>query len=345
MRWLSLIVLALVLSSPTAEAKGRKKAATKPVAKAKNVSKLTTQPKSTVVAKRVALPRAYARVAERPSLLRQASYHLASQQALGHDIEIPDLSSTVALVTDERTGEVLLGKNTQVAAPIASITKLMTAMVALDQRPALDEQLTISEEDFDTVKSTGSRLRPGLTLTRGEMLLLALMSSENRAASALSRHYPGGTKAFVAAMNRKAAEIGMRNTRFVDPTGLHSSNMATGEDLVKLVRAAYQYPEIREASTTAERDVVLYGDRPSHFLNSNTLVRNSDWEIGLSKTGFISEAGRCLVMQARVAARPVVIVLLDSAGKNTRVGDANRIRKWMEQRLTSLDGKQFARRN
>jgi D-alanyl-D-alanine endopeptidase (penicillin-binding protein 7) len=207
----------------------------------------------------------------------------------------------------------------------------MTAMVLLDANLPMDEHLTISNADIDFLKNTTSRLRVGTQLTRGELLQLALMSSENRAASALGRYYPGGLEVFIAAMNVKALELGMVNTHFTDPTGLDSENISTAEDLVKMVRAAYQYPEIRRVSTSTSQEVQISGlKRPLNFINTNVLVRKSDWVIGLSKTGFINEAGRCLVMQAEIAGQPLIIVLLDSYGKYSRIGDANRIRKWIE---------------
>ena len=209
----------------------------------------------------------------------------------------------------------------------------MTAMVVLDSGLPLNETVYVDNADLDMLKHTSSRLRVGTGLTRHDMLRLALMSSENRAAAALGRAYPGGTAEFVAAMNRKAVELGMWNTRFVDSTGLSSENVSTAEDLVRMVRAAYEYPLIREFTTTAAHEVATAGGRSLEYRNSNRLVKNPTWEIGLSKTGYISEAGRCLVMQARIAARSVVIVLLDSWGKYTRIGDANRIKKWLESTL------------
>ncbi|MDX9951654.1 MAG: D-alanyl-D-alanine endopeptidase [Methylophilaceae bacterium] len=242
------------------------------------------------------------------------------------------LGSSKALIINQATGETLYAKNTDTPTPIASVTKLMTAMVVLDAGLPMDEEITIGKEDIDTLKGTTSRLRVGTTLPRGEMLRLALMSSENRAASALARHYPGGLKAFLQHMNYKAYELGMMKTRFVDPTGLNSGNVSTAEDLAKLVRAAYEYEQIRQESTAASQEVEINGSRnPMRFINTNSLVRKGDWVIGLSKTGYISEAGRCLVMQAEIGGQPLIIVLLDSAGKMTRIGDANRIRKWIEQ--------------
>ena len=245
----------------------------------------------------------------------------------------PKLKSSAALVVDLDDGRTIYGKNTQNKTPIASITKLMTSMVVLDANLPPDETIYIDAADYDSIKHTGSRLGMGTGLPRRDMLRLALMSSENRAAASLSRAYPGGSAAFVAAMNRKAVELGMFNTHFVDSTGLSSENVSTAEDLVKMVKGAYEYPLIREFTTTGAHEVETVAGRSMQFRNSNGLVRNSTWEIGLSKTGYISEAGRCLVMQAKIAARPVIIVLLDSWGKNTRIGDANRIKKWLESRM------------
>ncbi|WP_036301038.1 D-alanyl-D-alanine endopeptidase [Methylotenera sp. L2L1] len=241
------------------------------------------------------------------------------------------LASAKALVINQLTGEVLFAKNTNLPTPIASVTKLMTAMVMLDAHLPMDDLLYISDEDVDYLKHTTSRLSVGTMLTRGELLQLALMASENRAASALGRNYPGGPNAFVKAMNQKARLLGMSATRFVDATGLDSNNVSTAEDLVKMVDAAYHYPEIRQVSTLPSQEITLYGrQNPLNFVNTNALVRGGKWDIGLSKTGFINEAGRCLVMQAHISGQPVIIVLLDSVGKLTRIGDANRIRKWVE---------------
>ena len=241
------------------------------------------------------------------------------------------LASSKAMIVNQDSGEILYAKGIDIASPIASLTKLMTAMVVLDARLDMDEKLHVTREDIDTLKGTSSRMPIGATLPRSEMLQLALMASENRAASALGRHYPGGVEAFVAAMNAKALQLGMLHSRFADPTGLNSANVSTAEDLVKMVRAAYQYPEIRHVSTSASYSVPVNGTRaPLQYVNSNVLVRNSDWVIGLSKTGYINEAGRCLVMQAEVGGQPLIIVLLDSFSKNARVGDAQKIRKWIE---------------
>jgi D-alanyl-D-alanine endopeptidase (penicillin-binding protein 7) len=239
------------------------------------------------------------------------------------------LHSNVALVQDAENGETLLEKNSDAVLPIASITKLMTAMVVLDRGLDLGQRVAISSDDEDTVKGTRSRLRAGTVLTRDELLLLALMASENRAAAALARTYPGGTDAFVAAMNARAALLGMADTRFAEPTGLSSANVSSAQDLARLVRAAHEYPLIRDYSTRDAATVRALG-RPLAFRNTNGLVRSHSWDIGLSKTGYISEAGRCLVMRVRVASRDLVVVLLDSWGKYSRIGDANRIRKWLE---------------
>ncbi len=244
------------------------------------------------------------------------------------------LHSASALVIDQQTGQAVLEKHPDAVTPIASISKLMTAMVVLDAKQDLQEIVTVTDDDVDSLKGTRSRLPVGTSMTRETAMLLALMSSENRAANALGRHYPGGLSAFVVAMNRKAKSLGMMNTRFEEPTGLSSNNVSTAHDLAKMVSAAARYPEIRQYSTTAEARVELNG-RVRDFGNTNALVRNEQWEIGVSKTGYISEAGRCLVMQARVADKPVVIVLLDSVGKMTRVGDAIRIKRWMENTTAS----------
>jgi D-alanyl-D-alanine endopeptidase (penicillin-binding protein 7) len=251
------------------------------------------------------------------------------------------LASAKALVINQLTGETLYAKNTDLPTPIASVTKLMTAMVMLDAQLPMDDVLYITDEDVDYLKNTHSRLRVGTSLTRGELLQLALMASENRAAAALGRNYPGGINAFIRAMNYKAEMLGMKYTHFVDPTGLDSSNVSTAEDLAKMVSAAYQYPEIRQVSTTPSQEITFYGRQsPINFVNTNSLVRGGNWVIGLSKTGFINEAGRCLVMQAEISGQPMIIVLLDSEGKMSRIGDANRIRKWIESNdMTSLGEK------
>lgn len=239
-----------------------------------------------------------------------------------------DLRSNVALVIDNSTGEAVVSKNVRDVQPIASITKLMTALVVLDANPSLDQPIAITDEDVDSERGSRSRLKIGSELSRSDLLHLALMSSENRAAHALGRSHPGGLTAFVAAMNEKARALGMERTRFVDPTGLSSSNVSTAEDLVKLVKAAHNVSLIRRYSTDTHHEVAVAG-REMRFHNTNRLVSSSGWEVLLSKTGFINEAGRCLVMQAKVDGRALTFVLLDSWGKFSRIGDANRIRKWL----------------
>lgn len=251
-----------------------------------------------------------------------------------HDLRTPAIQSGSALVVDQVGGEALFQKNASVIAPIASITKVMTAMVVLDSTPNMQAPITIADDDVDYLRGSRSRLHVGAVLKRESALLLALMSSENRAAHALARTYPGGMSAFLDAMNIKAQALGMRDTRFEDPTGLTSRNVSTAQDLAKMVAAAYRYPLIREFTTTSEATVEV-GGRELAFHNTNPLVKSAAWDVGLSKTGYIQEAGKCLVMQARVADKPVVIVLLDSIGKLTRVGDANRIKRWMESAQAS----------
>src|SRR5262245_55274047 len=243
------------------------------------------------------------------------------------------LRSQAVMVQDAETGEIVINKNSEAVVPIASITKLMTAMILLDRGLDLEQRIVVSREDVDTVKGTRSRLMPGTTLTRDELLLVALMASENRAAAALARTYPGGVPAFVKAMNEKAAELGMSDSHFVEPTGLSPSNVSSPRDLVKLVRAAHSYPLIREYSTR-DRATVKSFNRQLRFVNTNGLVRNSHWDIELSKTGYISEAGRCLVMHVRLASKDLIVVLLDSWGKQSRIGDAQRIRQWLEKTAT-----------
>ena len=241
------------------------------------------------------------------------------------------LRSSSALVLDADTGEVVIDKNADTVTPIASITKLMTAMVILDRNLDLEQRIVISRDDIDSLKGTRSRLRPGNVATRGELLLIALMASENRAAAALGRTYPGGLEPFIAAMNAKAAALGMHDSRFVDPTGLSPYNVSSARDLAKLVRAAHDYSVIRDF-TTRDRATVRVSERgrPLTYVNTNGLVRQHRWEVGLSKTGYISEAGRCLVMRVRLASKDLIVVLLDSWGRYSRIGDAQRIKKWVE---------------
>jgi len=273
-------------------------------------------------------------VRARHAVVRAAPVRASFGQLSGlHGTADPlELKSSVALVLDQDTNEVLFSKNSQAVLPIASITKLMTAVVVTEAQLPLDEVLTVTQDDVDTEKGSRSRLSVGTQLTREEMLHLALMSSENRAAHALGRAYPGGLPAFVAAMNRKASELGMVDTRYVEPTGLSSRNQSSARDLATLVKHAHGHQIIRDLSTSLEYQVAV-GQRQLQFHNTNGLVKNPEWEIGLQKTGYISEAGRCLVMQAKLAGRQVIMVFLDSAGRYSRIGDAERVRKWINETL------------
>jgi D-alanyl-D-alanine endopeptidase (penicillin-binding protein 7) len=257
--------------------------------------------------------------------------HAAAQGPLILDPAKLRLASLNAVVIDATANRLVYAKGADDVTPIASLTKLMTAMVTLDAGLSLDEPIAIDMDDLDYLKGTTSRLHMGTELPRREMLRLALMSSENRAASSLARTYPGGTPAFVSAMNAKAALLGMTNTRYADPTGLSPRNVSTANDLAVLVAAAAEYPQIREFSTTGSHYVeVQPTGKVLGFNNTNKLVKSAEWDIKLSKTGYIREAGKCLVMLATIASKPFVIVLLDSAGKYTRLGDAQRVRHWLE---------------
>lgn len=259
------------------------------------------------------------------------------------------LRSAAVLVVDQNTGKALYAKNPDMQTPIASITKLMTSVVVLDANLPMSELITITDADVDHLKHSSSRLPVGATLTRGELLHLALIASENRAAAALARTYPGGTAACVRAMNAKAAALGMASTHYAEATGLDSDNRSTAADLAKLVNVASQYPIIHQITSTGEYGIEVSGykvvrvrhngkvrrvsrevERRIAYHNTNVLTRSPDWEIGLSKTGFINEAGHCLVMQAKIADRKVIMVLLDSVGKMSRIGDATRVRRWLE---------------
>ncbi|EKP0293570.1 D-alanyl-D-alanine endopeptidase [Aeromonas veronii] len=243
--------------------------------------------------------------------------------------DVPNLSSAAFVVANHRTGEVISERNGNRVMPIASLTKLMTALVVLDANLRLNEMLTVTNADIDRIKGTGSRLAIGSRLSRAEMLHIALMSSENRAASALARHYPGGQRAFVEAMNAKARMLGMWNTRYADSTGLNPRNVSTAQDLAKLAAAAASYPLIRQYSTD-EQSYVRTNKRQLHYLNSNRLIREGQWEFTLSKTGYIREAGRCLVLGTKVNHEPVIMVLLNAETTNDRVADAKRIKTWLE---------------
>lgn len=265
-----------------------------------------------------------ARVAPQPPLLSAGD--LAGLKATHDPLS---LASNVAFVVDQSNSQVLFEKNSTVALPIASLTKLMTALLVVEAHQDMNEVLEVTEEDVDREKHSSSRLRVGAKMTRANMLHIALMSSENRAASALGRNYPGGFAVFVDAMNAKAKSLGMMDTRYVDATGLSSHNVASARDLAKLVMVAYQQPILREYSTDPKY-IVDAGGRMLQYTNSNRLVNQPDWEIGLQKTGYINEAGRCLVMQAKIEGRSVVMVFLDSKGKLSRIADAARMRKWLE---------------
>lgn len=305
----------LALAAPSADAATQPKK--KPAASAAKSGKPSARAKRATRAVRV--------VPARPSFGKLQGLH-ATDDPL-------ELRSSVALVLDQDTDEVLLSKNPGAVLPIASITKLMTALVVTEANLPLDEPLTITQDDVDTEKGSRSRLYVGAQLTREEMLHLALMASENRAAHALGRHFPGGLDAFVEAMNRKAQELGMADTHFVEPTGLSSRNQSSARDLAVLVKSVYAVPLIRELSTSPEYAVVV-GRRQVQFRNTNALVKNPTWEIGLQKTGYISEAGRCLVMQAKLAGRQLIMVFLDSTGKYSRIGDAERVRRWLSEQLS-----------
>lgn len=286
---------------------------------------------------------------------RLAKRNAERNYQVAHDAELDKavangelkLRSNSALVINQATGELIYTKNPEIETPIASITKLMTAVVTLDAGLSLDEAITINNDDVDRLKGTGSRLPLGATLTRRELLHLALIASENRAAAALSRAYPGGREAFVEAMNRKAHSLGMQNTHYVDGTGLSSHNRSTAIDLAKLVDVASRnYPLIHEITSTGSYDVEVEGRKRARqiaYMNTNALTRNKDWDIGVSKTGYISEAGHCLVMQTKIAGQRMVIVLLDSWGKWSRIGDAQRIKRWIEnggaERVASRAGR------
>ena len=280
------------------------------------------------------------------SVMRRVAYE-PRQPSVGQAFglhETPDalmLRSSVAYVIDQNSGESLFDKNSRAVVPIASISKLMTAMVVLDSKEPMTDQIEVTDEDRDYEKNTGSRLSVGSVLSREDMLHIALMASENRAAAALSRYYPGGRPAFLAAMNAKAKQLGMSDTHFENPTGLTSMNVSSARDLVKMVNAAYQYPMIRKFSTDHSYEVYT-GKRTLAYNSTNALVRNPTWDIGLQKTGFINEAGECLVMQATIHGRPMIIVLLDSSGKYSRFADATRLRTWLDNggdqpRITSAD--------
>ena len=320
-RLLHLILLAVVMIAlaPAAANAGPRKGT---VAKKTFAGK-----KNFVKSKRVTRPR-FAR--QRPAVAPVASNPARrsfGQLAGLHTVE--DLKSSVALVIDQDTREVLLSKNDSAVLPIASLTKLMTGLIVSEGKLPMDEMITITQDDVDTEKWSRSRLKVGTVLPRGELLHLALMSSENRAAHALGRTYPGGLQGFVRLMNERAKSLGMTSTRYVEPTGLSSDNQSSAQDLATLVNAAHKDSALRDYSTSPGHQVEV-GNRTLQFNNTNRLIKNPRWDIGLQKTGYISEAGKCLVMQAKIAGRKLIMVFLDSAGKLSRIGDAERVRRWME---------------
>jgi len=330
------VPVAHAATSSASQAKQAKKAASGKARSSKKpakVAKVASAKKAKPVAagkKRAAKPVAHKEAA---AGIQRASYGPASSLELddGHLA----VRSSVAFVQDLASSDVLFAKNENTVAPIASITKLMTALVVIEAGQPLDEELEITSEDIDTHKFTHSRLAVGTRLSRADMLHLALMSSENRAANALGRHYPGGLPAFVQAMNAKAAALGMQDTRYVEPTGLSSENVSSPRDLAVLVREAARHPLIRHYTTDTEYVVEVKG-RPQTFRNTNRLVARPDWDISVSKTGFINEAGRCLVMLATIGGRDLAIVLLDSVGSLTRTADAQRIRQWVQREIGAM---------
>lgn len=327
---LGLAVVSAALVGPLAHAGEQKKAA----GKKQQVSSASAN-KRAVAPRKVAASTKAVRVTSKTVKAPVRVAFVPAKQSFGqiaglHEVNDPlDLKSSVALVMDQDTHEVLLSKNDHAVLPIASLTKLMTGMLISQAKLPMDEPVTITQDDVDTEKGSRSRLSVGTTLTRGEMLHLALMSSENRAAHALGRTFPGGLEVFVAQMNLKARLLGMTDTRYVEPTGLSSQNQSSARDLATLVNVAHGDPLLRELSTSPGYEVAV-GRKTLQYNNTNGLVKNPTWDIGLQKTGYISEAGRCLVMQTQVAGRKLIMVFLDSAGKFSRLGDAERVRHWVE---------------
>ena len=328
---LPLCILALMsLSTYAAANENTQKpvAAKKPVVSAQNTVKASpkSSPKSSpkASAKNTQKPRKSVKqkaTDTRPSFGRIAGLHQGA--------DLLDLRSSVALVIDQDTHEVLIRKNDMAVLPIASLTKLMTGLVISDANLVQSEMITITQDDVDTEKGSTSRLAVGSVLSRGDLLHLALMASENRAAHALGRTYPGGMPLFVKAMNDRAKGLGMASTHYVEPTGLSSRNQSSAKDLAVLVGATYDVPLLRELSTSPGREVDV-GRRTLQYNTTNRLVKSPNWDIGLQKTGYISEAGQCLVMQTKVAGRKIIMVFLDSAGKLSRIADAERVRRWVE---------------
>lgn len=302
----------------------------------KSGSNATTSKRRVAKSNTVKRHRALATRASAPaSAPAKASY--GQLAGLGRTGDSLNLKSNVALVVDQETHEVLFSKNDDAVLPIASLTKLMTGLIISEANLPMDEMITVTKDDIDTEKGSRSRLQVGTRLSRGELLHLALMSSENRAANALGRTYPGGLSVFADLMNAKALEIGMLNTHYVEPTGLSSLNQSSAQDLVKLVNAASNHALLREL-TTSPRHQVAVGRHKLQYNNTNRLVNNQRWDIGLQKTGYISEAGQCLVMQTKVAGRQLIMVFLDSVGKLSRIGDAERVRRWVESSSNAAAG-------
>lgn len=344
LNFLGLTLFIFAIALPQADAAQKKRSVAKH-AKSTLVAKSPRFTKSTFVAKSLKLSKS----ASSPKRKVSKTFALGKQKTLNRAVVLPpkpsfgqmaglhdasdslDLKSSAALVIDQETNEVLFSKNDQAVLPIASLTKLMTGLVLQEAKLPMDQMITITQDDVDTEKWSSSRLRVGTELSRGELMHLALMSSENRAAHALARSYPGGVPVFVSLMNAKAKTIGMSDTVYVEPTGLSSKNQSSARDLAKLVNIAHRDPILRELTTSPDYQVAV-GNRTLLFNNTNRLVKNPSWDIGLQKTGYISEAGRCLVMQTKIAGRKLIMVFLDSAGKLSRIADAERVRRWVEAR-------------
>ncbi|OZI71031.1 D-alanyl-D-alanine endopeptidase [Bordetella genomosp. 12] len=320
--------------STSSAKKTTSKASSTKAASSKTATKTATK-NSTQAQKKSAAKTASSKKTTTRAKARAVSSAALPAAAASPAAEARALRSSTAYVQDLETSTVLFAKNENVVRPIASISKLMTALVVVDANQPMNEIIEVTDEDVDTLKHTTSRLRVGTRLSRGDMLHLALMSSENRAAHALGRNYPGGLSAFVQAMNAKARSLGMLNTHFIEPTGLSSENVSSPHDLARLLRAAAQRPLIHRYSTDTEYDVEI-NKRTQTFRNTNLLVRKPDWDIKVSKTGFINEAGECLVMLARINGRDMAIVLLDSQGKFSRIGDAVRIRRILQSDVAML---------
>lgn len=325
-----LSVLFLAISSPVAYAESSKRPVSK-TAKTAKTTKSVKSAKSKVAIKQAVRTSAHPskRVAAREPVASVERDSVGHQAGLQSSVDSLNLKSSVALVIDQTTSEVLFSKNEKAVLPIASLTKLMTGLIISGAHLPMDELIEITQDDVDTEKGSSSRLKVGTVLSREELLHLALMSSENRAANALGRSFPGGASAFVGLMNTKARSLGMLNTAYVEPTGLSSKNQSSAHDLAKLVDVASGIPLLREFSTSPGYQVAV-GTKTLQYNNTNRLVKNPSWDIGLQKTGYISEAGRCLVMQTKVAGRSLIMIFLDSAGKLSRLGDAERVRSWVE---------------